>query len=72
MKQNNIFRDGSALLATVAVTLMGLLICLGAMMHLYSSLAQAVNDLHVCERASGVECHIERDRFEYNVYSKGE
>lgn len=39
------------------------------MLHLHLSLVGAVNELHVCEQSDGVECHIERDWLDYNVYS---
>lgn len=38
-------------------------------LHLHLSLVSAVNELHVCERSGGIECHIERDGVDYNVYS---
>lgn len=39
--------------------------------HLHLSLVEAINELYVCERSGGIECHIECDGLNYNVYSKG-
>lgn len=48
-----------------------LLVVVFIITHLHLSLVEAVNDLHECERSGGIECHIERDGLNYNVYSKG-
>lgn len=66
--EGKMFRDGTALLVTLALVVIGVLVMLGVMLHLHVSLFNAVNELHVCERQGGIKCHIERDGLEYNVY----
>lgn len=56
-------------LGIITGTMVGLGIMLGVLIHMQRSLVDAMNQLMVCERGGGVECHIERDGTEYNVYS---
>lgn len=44
----------------------------GMMLYLHNSLVDAVNEVCKCEYAGGIECHIEREGFDYNVYWRGE
>lgn len=37
--------------------------------HLISSYIETTNQIAVCESSDGIACHIERDGFNYNVYS---
>lgn len=47
-------------------------IVLGIMLHLHNSLVNSIDLLHYCESEGAYDCHIERDGFDYNVYSTGE
>lgn len=38
--------------------------------HMIQSLEQAVNQLETCRSDGLVDCHIERDGLDYNVYGK--
>lgn len=38
--------------------------------HMIQSLEQAVNQLEVCKADGLVDCHIERDGLDYNVYGR--
>lgn len=59
----------SIMAGTLGVILIGLAVMVGVLIHMHRSLVSATNELLVCERSGGIECHIERDGTEYNVYS---
>lgn len=44
----------------------------GILVHLHNSLVDAVNKMATCEDIGGIDCHVERDGLEYNVYWRGE
>lgn len=58
----------SVVLVVFTITMIAILAVMGVMMHMLLSLRTATNELLVCERESGVECHIERDGTDFNVY----
>lgn len=70
MNENNIFKDGSALLVVLTLVVTGMLCIMSVMLHLHNSLMDAVNTLQVCQADGMSECHIERDGFNYNVYGE--
>lgn len=68
----DILRDGGALLIALTVIVCGILLMVSVLIHLHISLVDAVNELHTCEQSGGIDCHIEQDGLNYNVYSRGE
>lgn len=62
-------KDGIAR-AAVGVVAMMLILAMGILIHLQTSLSQAVNDLTVCQEDGRSGCHIERDGLDYDVYRK--
>lgn len=47
-----------------------LLVVVSNLVQAHNSLVQAVNELHTCEQSGGIDCHIEQDGLNYNVYGK--
>ncbi len=64
MSKDDIARAAVGAVATMLVLAMGILI------HLQTSLSQAVNDLTVCQADGRAGCHIERDGLDYAVHGK--
>lgn len=55
--------------AMLGFMVLGVILEMLTILHLHLSLVKAVNQLMVCEQGGGIECHIERDGLDYNVYS---
>lgn len=70
MNEDNVFKDGSALLAALSIVVICMLCVMGMMMHLYNSLVDAINTIQLCQADGASECRIERDGFHYSVYGK--
>lgn len=62
-------RKLSTITRVLCVLLIAFIVMVGVLVHMQNSLVSATNELLVCERSGGIECHIERDGTEYNVYS---
>lgn len=67
--ENTMENKLSIVVGTLGVLLVMLIAMLGVLIHMQRSLVSATNELLVCERSGGIDCHIERDGTEYNVYS---
>lgn len=67
----DILRDGTALVIALTVTICGMLAMVSVLVHLHISLVDAVNQLETCKADGLIDCHIERDGLDYNVYGKG-
>lgn len=59
----------SIIAGTMSLLSVGLVAMIGVLVYMQNSLVSATNELLVCERSGGIECHIERDWTNYNVYS---
>lgn len=69
IKQDNVFRNGASLIVSFTLVVSVLMVIIAMIKYQQYSLVEAVNELHICEQRGGIECHIERDGFNYNVYS---
>lgn len=69
IKQDNVFRNRASLIVSFTIAVSGLMVIIAMIKYQQSSLVEAVNELHICEQRGGIECHIEQDGLDYNVYS---
>lgn len=67
MNKDNMFKDGSALLAALSLVVIGMLCVMGIMTHLHNSLVEAVDSMFYASREEWAICNVERVGFEYDV-----
>lgn len=67
--EHKMYKKLSIIAGTLGVLLVVLVAMVGVLVRMQNSLVSATNELLVCERSGGIECHIERDGTNYDVYS---